>query len=161
MNQRVAVVTGANRGIGQEIVRQLARQGLTVILTSRDEKKGLKAVEPYQKQEFPVRFHALDVASPSSIRELVLFMEKEFKRCDILVNNAGIFPDREDSSVFNSKIDTIRTAMETNVYGPILLCQALIPLMRKNKYGRIVNLSSGMGSRTSKWGSTCGLIGRK
>jgi NAD(P)-dependent dehydrogenase (short-subunit alcohol dehydrogenase family) len=156
MTQRVAVVTGANRGIGQEVVRQLAHQGLTIILTSRDEKKGLKAVEPYQKQGLPVRFHVLDVTSPSSIRELAAFVEKEFKRCDVLVNNAGIFPDREDSSVFNSKIETIREAMETNVYGPILLCQALIPLMRKNKYGRIVNFSSGMGQLTDMNGGSPG-----
>lgn len=145
MSQRVAVVTGSNRGIGHEVVRQLARAGLTVVLTSRDESKGLKAVEQFQKQELPVRFHALDVTSPTSILALVGFMEKEFNRCDVLVNNAGIFPDRERASVFDAKLETIRAAMETNTYGPILLCQAFIPLMRKNGYGRIVNFSSGMG----------------
>jgi NAD(P)-dependent dehydrogenase (short-subunit alcohol dehydrogenase family) len=154
MTQRVAVVTGANRGIGQEVVRQLARQGLTVVLTSRNEEKGLQAAEELQKQKLPVRFHVLDVTDPSSIRNLALFMAQEFKRCDVLVNNAGIFPDREDASVFNAQIETIKDAMQTNVYGPILLCQALIPLMRRNKYGRIVNFSSGMGQLTDMNGGS-------
>lgn len=156
MTQRIAVVTGANRGIGHEIVRQLAREGLTVILTSRDEAKGLKAVQEFQKQSLPVRFHALDVISPTSIRTLAVFIEKEFGRCDVLVNNAGIFPDKDDSSVFHAKLETVRTAMETNTYAPILLCQALIPLMRKNGYGRIVNMSSGMGQLTDMNGGSPG-----
>ena len=145
MVKRVAVVTGANRGIGKEIACQLAQKGLTVILTSRDEAKGLKAVDDFQKDRVPVRFHLLDVTSPASIQTFVEFMTREIGRCDVLVNNAGIFPDREDSSIFNAKIETIRIAMETNVYGPLQLCQGLVPLMRKNSYGRIVNLSSGMG----------------
>lgn len=145
MSGRIAVVTGANRGIGKEIARQLAQKGMTVVLSSRDEAKGLKAVDEFQKDRLPVRFHVLDVTSPKSIQTFVEFMAREIGRCDVLINNAGIFPDREDSSVFNAKIETIRNAMETNVYGPILLCQGLVPLMRKNGYGRIVNLSSGMG----------------
>lgn len=145
MNQRVAVVTGANRGIGLETVRQLAGRGITVVLTSRNEKKGLKAVEVLKQQNLPVFFHVLDVANALSIHQFAYFMTEEFKRCDVLVNNAGIFPDQDDSSIFDAKTETIRMAMETNVYGPVLLCQALVPLMRKNNYGRIVNLSSGMG----------------
>lgn len=148
MDQRVAVVTGANRGIGKEIAHQLAQKGLTVILTSRDESKGLKVVEEFQKDHLPVRVHVLDVTSSKSIQTFVDFMTREIGRCDVLVNNAGIFPDRMDSSIFNAKIETIRNAMDTNVYGPMMLCQALIPLMRKNGYGRIVNLSSGMGQLT-------------
>lgn len=148
MDQRVAVVTGANRGIGKEIAHQLAQKGWTVILTSRDESKGLKVVEEFQKNNLHVRFHALDVISPKSIQAFVEFMTREIGRCDVLINNAGIFPDRTDSSIFNAKIETIRNAMETNVYGPIQLCQGIVPLMRKNGYGRIVNLSSGMGQLT-------------
>jgi NAD(P)-dependent dehydrogenase (short-subunit alcohol dehydrogenase family) len=145
MKSRIAVVTGANRGIGLEVCRQLAKLGLVVVLTSRDKDKGLKAVADLQKKELPVRFHPLDVTSASSVRELAAFLEKEFGRCDVLVNNAGIFPDESGSGIFTTDIQTVRTAMETNVYGPILLCQALVPLMKKNKYGRIVNFSSGMG----------------
>lgn len=148
MTQRVAVVTGANRGIGFEIVRQLAKQGLTVVLTSRDEKLGQEAVAKLQGEQLNVRFHVLDVADPRSIHQLARFMEDQFRRCDVLVNNAGIFPDKDGATFFDSRIDTIREAMETNVYGPVLLAQALVPLMKKNRYGRIVNMSSGMGQLT-------------
>ena len=148
---RIAVVTGGNRGIGFEICRQLAKQGFLVILTSRDEKKGLKAVEVLDREELPVRYQPCDVDHPASIMEFAEFMKKEFGRCDVLVNNAGLFPDTEAAesktfpSVLHTEIEVIERAMRTNVYGPLLLCQALVPLMKKNKYGRIVNLSSGMG----------------
>src|SRR3989338_8511932 len=149
-SQKVAVVTGGNRGIGLEICRQLAQKGLLVILTSRDQGSGLAACEELQKEELPVRYHALDVTHAASIENLALFMEKEFGRCDILVNNAGIFPDTEvahgsPSSIFTARVETINKALTTNVYGPLLLCQALVPLMKKNDYGRIINMSSGLG----------------
>lgn len=149
--QRVAVVTGANRGIGFEICRQLAQKDFLVILTSRDEQKGLAVCEQLKKEELAVRYHQLDVTHAMSINRLWSFLQKEFGRCDILVNNAGVFLDKKgpnDSnfpSIFNVSTETIRQTLETNLYGPLLLCQALIPLMRKNNYGRIVNLSSGMG----------------
>ena len=153
-HERIAVVSGANRGIGLEICRQLAHKGILVLLTSRNEAKGLAVCQSMEKEELPVRYFQLDVMSPSSILRLGNFMEKEFGRCDILINNAGVFLDKEEPgesgfpSVFNAKVETIRQTMETNVFGPLLLCQALIPLMRKNKYGRVVNLSSGMGQLT-------------
>lgn len=156
MVQRVAVVTGANRGIGKEVARQLALRGLIVVLTSRDEAQGSKAAQQFQKEDLPVRFHVLDVTDPASIRTFVDFMTRDLGRCDVLVNNAGVFPDKGDSSIFHARIETIRTAMETNVYGPILLCQGLVPLMRKNGYGRIVNLSSGMGQLTDMNGGCPG-----
>lgn len=156
MTQRVAVVTGANRGIGFEIARQLAKQGLTVVLTSRDEKLGQEAAAKLQNEKLNVRYHVLDVTNPQSVNQLAKFMDEQFHRCDVLVNNAGIFPDKDGASFFNSKIETIREAMETNVYGPILLCQALVPLMKKNRYGRIVNMSSGMGQLTDMNGGSPG-----
>src|SRR5262245_54349520 len=142
---RVAVVTGANRGIGFEISRQLAKlEDIEVVLTARDKKKGMEACEKLHKEELPVRFCQLDVTHAASVISLREFLEKEFGRCDILVNNAGIFPDSSSAegewpSVFDTPIARMREGMETNVYGPMLLCQALIPLMRKNSYGRIVN----------------------
>lgn len=150
-SNKVAVVTGANRGIGFEVCRQLARKGILVILTSRSEEKGLAACKELEKEELPVRFCQLDVTHAASISRLAGFVQKEFGRCDILVNNAGVLLDKKGSgdidfpSIFTCKIDTIRQTMETNVYGPILLCQALVPLMKKNNAGRIVNVSSGMG----------------
>jgi len=149
---KVAVVTGANRGIGFEICRQLAKlDDLEVVLTARDKDKGFKACERLHKEELPVRFCQLDVTHAASIIGLREFLESEFGRCDILVNNAGVFPDAKSAggerwpSAFDTPIARMREAMETNVYGPMLLCQALVPLMKKNGYGRIVNLSSGMG----------------
>lgn len=157
---KTAVVTGANRGLGLETCRQLARLGLTVILTSRDARKGEAAAAGLRKAGAEVRFHPLDVTDPQSIRRLADFVEAEFGRFDVLVNNAGVFLDPVDSpepdaaSVFRAELDTIRRSMETNVYGPLLLCQALVPLMQG--YGRIVNVSSGMGQLTEMNGGCPG-----
>ena len=138
---RVAVVTGANRGIGREIARQLAqRPGLTVVLTARDEKKGKAAA-----RDLGTEFHPLDVASERSIAALAGFLGKTWSRCDVLVNNAGILADPRGSRILDSKIETHRETLETNLLGPLMLAQALVPLMRKNRYGRIVNVSSAMG----------------
>ena len=152
--QRVAVVTGANRGIGFEICRQLAQKGILVVLTSPSEEKGLAACKQLEKEELNVRYCQLDVTRAAHINRLRSFLQKEFGRCDILVNNAGIFLDKiglHDEgfpSIFNADLKTIRQTMETNVYGPLLLCQAIVPLMKENDYGRIVNLTSGMGQLT-------------
>ena len=154
IKEKVAVVTGGNRGIGFEICRQLAAAGMLVILTSRDEKKGKAACDKLQHDELSVRYHQLDVDHAASIEDLADFVAAEFGRCDVLVNNAGVFPDARNAeeeknvSVFNAKVETLEKAMRTNVYGPLMLSQALIPLMKKNKYGRIVNMSSGMGQLT-------------
>jgi len=152
--KRIVVITGANRGIGLEVARELAQKGLQVVMTSRDEKKGQSACATLENDGLNVDYHQLDVTDASSIDRFKRYMEKEYGRCDCLINNAGIFPDSKDASdndwpsVFDSRIETVRKAMETNAYGPMALCQALVPLMRKNKYGRIVNLSSGMGQLT-------------
>ena len=153
-NQKIAVVTGANRGIGFEICRQLAQQGFLVILTSRDEAKGLEACKKLEREELAVRFHKLDVDHAASVSELKTFIEKEYGRCDVLVNNAGIFPDvssqgdfeqKNPPSILTTNLETIKRGQTTNVFGSLLMCQAFVPLMKKNNYGRIVNISSGMG----------------
>ncbi|MBI5460847.1 MAG: SDR family oxidoreductase [Gammaproteobacteria bacterium] len=146
---KIAVVTGANRGLGLETCRQLARLGLTVVLTSRDPHKGETAAASLRDAGLDVRYHPLDVTDPQSIRRLANHVEAEFGRLDVLVNNAGVFldpldaPDADAASVFRADLETVRRSMDTNVYGPLLLCQALVPLMQGR--GRIVNLSSGMG----------------
>lgn len=152
--RRIAVVTGANRGIGFEVCRELAQKDIAVVITSRDESKGMSALERLKDKGSSVRYHQLDITDTASIDRLRTFVEDECGRCDILVNNAGIFPDAADASVpsfpsvFDTKIETMRKAMETNVYGTMLLCQALVPVMKKRNYGRVVNLSSGMGQLT-------------
>ena len=146
---RVALVTGANRGLGRETCRRLAQLGMTVVMTSRDPKQGEAAAEQLRNSGLAIRYHRLDVTEPDSIRALTGFVEKEFGRLDVLVNNAGVFLDPLDgsdpdaASVLRAELDIVRRSMETNLYGPLLLCQALIPLMQGR--GRVVNLSSGMG----------------
>ncbi len=141
---RVAVVTGANRGIGLEICRQLAQEGIYTILTSRDEVKGQSARQELVREGLEIGYHQLDVTDPESIQRLAGYIEKEHGRLEILVNNAGIAIDK-GTGVLHTDLETLRQTMETNLYGPLRLCQALVPLMRRQNYGRIVNLSSSMG----------------
>jgi NAD(P)-dependent dehydrogenase (short-subunit alcohol dehydrogenase family) len=145
--KRVALVTGGNRGIGFEICRQLANKGLQVVLTARDPSKGEKAVARLKSEGLDVRFAPLDVTDSASIQNIARFMEKEFGRCDVLVNNAGILVDKDskDPSALKTDIKKVEESLRTNLYGPFQLCQQFIPLMKKNGYGRIVNMSSGMG----------------
>ncbi len=145
---RVAVVTGANRGIGFEIARQLAGRGVHVILTSRDETKGRLALQRLADDGLSPGYHQLDVIDHDGIRRLRDFLDREHGRVDILVNNAGIAID-DGTSALKTQLDTVRRTMETNLYGPLLLSQMLVPLMRRIGYGRIVNVSSGMGQISS------------
>lgn len=141
---RIAVVTGANRGIGFEVCRQLAHRGVRAILTSRDEDKGQAAAGRLEAEGLAVDYHSLDVADPQSIQRLRDFVEGQYGRLDILVNNAAIYLD-DRHSLLAVDYDLLRLTMKTNAYGPLLLTQAFVPLMRKNNYGRIVNVSSGIG----------------
>jgi NAD(P)-dependent dehydrogenase (short-subunit alcohol dehydrogenase family) len=142
--QRIAVVTGANRGIGFEICRQLARRGLTVVLTSRSEAKGRVAVQALREAGIEVDFHPLDVTSAADIESLAGFLSRRYGRLDVLVNNAGVMLDPRGSRVLDARIETFRETLETNFFGPLRLVQALVPLMRRNGYGRIVNMASGL-----------------
>src|SRR5688572_16616128 len=142
---RIALVTGGNRGIGFEICRQLATTGLQVVLTARDPGKGRAAVKQLQDAGLPVEFHRLDVTSCRSIRACIAAVGERRGRIDVLVNNAGIMIDPRGSRFLDSKLDTYRDTLETNFFGPLQLAQSVIPLMKANRYGRIVNLSSGLG----------------
>ena len=145
MTGKVAIVTGANRGIGFEICRQLAQQAVHVVLTSRDAAKGGTAFKKLRDAGLPVTFHQLDVTSASSIAALAAFVTGEFGRADILINNAGIMIDPRGSRLLDSRLETYRETLETNVLGPLALTQALLPLMKGQNYGRIVNMSSNLG----------------
>lgn len=142
MTQRVALVTGSNRGIGLEVVRQLAEKDFKVILSSRDENKGIKAMNKLKKDN--VYFHQLDTTDVKSIKRSADHIEKKFGRLDVLVNNAGILIDGKKTGMTVDP-ETMKKTLETNTYGPLFVSQAFIPLMKKNKYGRIVNVSSGLG----------------
>jgi NAD(P)-dependent dehydrogenase (short-subunit alcohol dehydrogenase family) len=145
MDKRVAVVTGANKGIGYEICRQLARKGLRVVLTSRDAKKGEAAREALVREGLEVLHLALDVTDEASVRTFAGYLDTELGRLDVLVNNAGILIEKYATSVLDENPDNLRATMETNFYGALRVSQALVPVMRKDHYGRIVNLSSGLG----------------
>lgn len=142
---RIAVVTGSNKGIGFEICRQLARRGVNVVATARDERRGVRATRALQSAGLNVIFHPLDVTDARQVRRLATYLEKTHGGCDILVNNAGVLLDRRGSRVTDADLEILRNTMETNAYGPLKLMQALIPLMRRRGYGRVVNLSSSLG----------------
>ncbi len=143
----VAVVTGANRGLGLETCRGLGSRGYAVVLTARRPSEGEGAAKALRADGLDVRFRALDVTDEVSIVELAAFVRETFGGLDVLVNNAGIFPDPYPEGgrggVFDADPDAVRRALETNTLGPLRLCQALIPLMGAK--GRVVNVSSGMG----------------
>jgi NAD(P)-dependent dehydrogenase (short-subunit alcohol dehydrogenase family) len=145
MTKRLAVVTGSNRGIGFEVSRQLARKGLQVILTSRDARKGLQAQKALAKEGIEVLHHELDVTDRKSVAALAGYLRKQHGRVDVLVNNAGVSIDRYSTSVLDEKDEAFRATLETNFFGALHMCQALVPVMRRHRYGRVVNLSSGMG----------------
>jgi NAD(P)-dependent dehydrogenase (short-subunit alcohol dehydrogenase family) len=152
--KRIALVTGGNRGIGFETSRQLAQHGLAVVLTARDAAKGKAAVKTLHEEGLDVEFQRLDVMSCRSIRACVAAVAERRRRIDVLVNNAGVLLDPRGSRFLDSKLDTYRDTLETNLFGPLQLAQSVVPLMKANRYGRIVNLSSGLGQLTDMGGGT-------
>ena len=148
----VAIVTGGNRGIGYEICRQLARHNIHVILTSRDTEKGKAACDALVADGLSVSFHQLDVTNSAHIESIAEFVASRHERVDVLINNAGIAIDPPGARFLDSSVETYRLTFETNVLAPLALTQALLPLMQKRNYGRIVNVSSGLG-QLSEMGS--------
>lgn len=145
--QRIALVTGGNRGIGLEICRQLAKLGIRVLLGSRDSAKGAAAAGELIAAKLPVEARELDVADDQSILECMNWIRRDVGRLDILINNAGIMVEDADEAP-EAELRIVRETMQTNVYGPLLLSRLAIPIMKSRRYGRIVNLSSSMGQLT-------------
>jgi NAD(P)-dependent dehydrogenase (short-subunit alcohol dehydrogenase family) len=143
-DRRVAVVSGANRGIGREIVRQLAGRGITAVLTARDAAAAAAAAEELGGPEAGVLAHQLDVTDDASVRELTEWVTAELGRADILVNNAGAHWTHHSAA--DADIALVRDALDINLVGAWRMCAALVPLMRARAHGRIVNLSSGAGT---------------
>ena len=145
VKNKIALVTGANRGLGFETCRQLAQLGLTVILSARDLAKGQTAAKILIGKGLDVIFYQLDVSDQINNSRITHQIEQEFGQLDVLVNNAGILYDTWQNAV-DADLDVINRALITNLFGPWRLSQLCIPIMERNKYGRIVNVSSGAGS---------------
>jgi NAD(P)-dependent dehydrogenase (short-subunit alcohol dehydrogenase family) len=151
-NERVALVSGGNRGIGLEVCRQLAERGITVVMGSRDAEQGREAAAGLPDG---VVVHQLDVADPESVERLASSVQEEFGRIDVLVNNAAISNDEGQSGV-EADLDRVKEALEANLFGAWRLCEVAIPMMRRNGYGRIVNVSTGLASLEDMGGGSPG-----
>ena len=151
-NERLALVSGGNRGIGLEVCRQLAERGYAVIMGSRDEENGRVAAEGLDWNVIPQQ---LDVADEGSVDRMAAFLEDEFGRLDILVNNAGISNDEGQRGV-DADLDRVKESLEANLFGAWRLCEMAIPLMRRNGYGRIVNVSTGLAALEDMGGGSPG-----
>jgi NAD(P)-dependent dehydrogenase (short-subunit alcohol dehydrogenase family) len=148
-SQKVAFITGANKGLGLETARGLGALGIAVVLGSRDEVKGREAAETLRAQGITAEAVTFDVTRPEDHQAIARHLEGGYGKLDILVNNAGVMLDGS-AGAFNSSAtvtpEILRNTFETNFFGVIALTQALLPLIRKAPAGRIVNLSSILGS---------------
>jgi NAD(P)-dependent dehydrogenase (short-subunit alcohol dehydrogenase family) len=149
----VALVTGANRGIGLEVCRQLARRGYAVVLGSRDLAKGKRAAEELGEDRRSVRVSQLDVTDLESIERARARVAAEFERLDVLVNNAATLYDSWQR-VLNADPAQMRQAFETNVLGPWNMVRSFLPLLRHSPHPRVVNVSSEAGSMSDLSGVT-------
>ena len=149
MQQRIALVTGANKGIGFEVARDLARKGFHVFLGARNEKAGEAAAEKLRSEAnrhsgVTVTFLKIDISKPDSIRRAAEEFSRKSDRLDALVNNAGILLD-DDKDVLMVAPETFETTLRTNTLGALLVAQAFVPFLKKSGAPRIVNVSSGGG----------------
>ncbi|MDB6146776.1 MAG: short-chain dehydrogenase [Spartobacteria bacterium] len=147
-NKKLALITGANKGIGLETARQLAQQNITVLIGARDLGKGEAAAGGLVKNGLDARALEIDVSNSDSIRKAAAQVERDFGRLDILINNAGVMLDDSAKKVSEQSVETWRSTFETNLFGLIATTQAFLPLLRKSEAGRIVNVSSILGSTT-------------
>jgi NAD(P)-dependent dehydrogenase (short-subunit alcohol dehydrogenase family) len=143
---KVALITGANKGIGRETAAQLAALGMTVLLGARDPRRGQQAAAALEVGGGTVRPLALDVTDPATIQGAAEDVQEHFGRLDVLVNNAGISGAPASLAPGDADLDALRQVFETNVAGVIAVTEALLPLLRRAPRARIVNVSSSVGS---------------
>jgi NAD(P)-dependent dehydrogenase (short-subunit alcohol dehydrogenase family) len=145
--KKIALVTGANKGIGFEVARQLAASGCTVLLGARNQALGEEAAARLAAEGLDVRYLAIDLTDPATVAAAANCIEADFTRLDILVNNAGIATPG-DGPPSASSLDAIERTLRVNFMGHVAVTQAMLPLLRKALSARIVNVSSGLGSLT-------------
>ncbi|MEH2066723.1 MAG: SDR family oxidoreductase [Nostoc sp.] len=145
---KVALITGANKGIGYEIARQLGSKGATVVVGARDIARGEEAANKLRINDIDAKAIQLDVVDQKTIDSTAQQIESEFGKLDILINNAGIISDGDRLPPSQVDIQILRHTYETNVFGVFAVTKALLPLLKKSTAGRIVNISSGLGSLT-------------
>ncbi|MFD0205494.1 MULTISPECIES: SDR family NAD(P)-dependent oxidoreductase [Saccharothrix] len=155
MGKQVALVTGANKGIGRGVAEQLAALGMTVLVGARDPRRGEEAAAALRALGGDVHAVTLDVTDQATAREVARLVEDRFGHLDVLVNNAGITgsgqvspADAHDQVPSAVDLDMVRRVFETNVFGVIAVTNAVLPLLRRSPAGRVVNVSSHAGSLT-------------
>lgn len=151
--KKIAVITGANRGLGLALSEAMAQRGFKVLMAMRNPDKAQKTLNALTMKGLDVVPMKLDVSQEKSISDFVETIKREYGFVDVLVNNAGILIDSEDggnSSIFKTKVSTLQKSFVTNTMGPFLLTQKIFPLMKQEGYGRIVNVSSGMAQLSEK-----------
>ena len=144
-SKKIALVTGANKGIGLAIARELGKAGITVLLGARDAALGEAAAAKLRGEGLDARFVRLDLVRPETIQAAAASIAGQYQRLDILVNNAGIIAPA-DGPPSSADWNSVKRAMETNFLGTLAVTQAMLPLLRKAPAARIVNLSSGLAS---------------
>jgi NAD(P)-dependent dehydrogenase (short-subunit alcohol dehydrogenase family) len=167
LSGKVAFITGANKGIGLETARGLGKLGLTVVIGSRDEARGRAAADKLRSEGIEsVEAVGFDVTRPEDHREVARYLEGRYGKLDVLVNNAGVqLEDADFGNSFNTTStvtpDVLRRTFETNFFSVVALTQVLLPLVRKAAAGRIVNLSSVLGSLALHADPSSGIYDRK
>jgi NAD(P)-dependent dehydrogenase (short-subunit alcohol dehydrogenase family) len=144
-NKQVALVTGGNRGIGYELVKQLALKGFKVILASRDPEMGHKAVQKLKESNLDVSFVVMDVDNQESISQAANKVNERYGRLDVLINNSGVYLE-ENKKLVAMDPSILERTMKTNFFGAYHVIRSFIPLMEKRGYGRIINVSSEYGA---------------
>lgn len=147
----IVLITGGNRGLGYSAARALARSGATVIIGARGEAPARKAVDALHEEGLTADWVELDVTEPAIVRTAAATVRERYRRLDVLVNNAGILPEATDTGQHEfADTNILRRTFETNVFGPVTVIEAFLPLLRRSDSGRIVNVSSTMGSLTDQ-----------
>ncbi|MFI9270690.1 SDR family oxidoreductase [Kitasatospora sp. NPDC052896] len=141
---RYALITGANKGLGRETARQLGRLGMTVLIGARDDERGERAARELREDGLDARFLRLDVTDQAVVDRAAADIRREYGRLDVLINNAGVV--EADQNPSETTVETTERIYRTNVFGVIAVTHAVLPLLRAAGAGRVVNVSSRLGS---------------